>query len=486
MIYKKLIAFIDNKRNPMAPEAPLRVAIIGSGPSAFYAADFLQKQEQVPVEIDMFERLPTPFGLVRGGVAPDHPKIKSVTKVFDKTASHPNFRFYGNVMLGRDISRADLAMYYHAVIYAVGAQTDRRLNIPGEDLPGSHNATEFVGWYNGHPDYCGSEFDLSNERVAIVGNGNVAMDVARILTRTREELMATDIANCAIDELFNSRVKEIYLLGRRGPIQAKFTPPELKEFGELTDTTVEVVPNEIELDPLSQAYLAAGGDRAAEQNYQMLQQYSQNGHLPRTRKIVLRFMVSPVEIIGKRRVEAIKLVKNELYRRDDGSLSPRATDQYETIPVGLVFRSIGYQGVPLPGVPFDTSHNVIPNIEGRVVNTTGQHLAGEYAVGWIKRGPSGIIGTNKPDANETVGHLLEDVADGQMLKPLYPTREAIEGLLNKRAIDFVTYDDWRLLDRLEIENGEAIGRSRVKFTSVEDMMDALKTHRQAAARVLGH
>ena len=487
MIDMKHIAFIDDKRNLMVPETPLRVAIIGSGPSAFYAADYLQKQEQFPAEIDMFERLPTPFGLVRGGVAPDHPKIKSVTRVFDKTASHPDFRFYGNVMLGRDISRADLSMYYHVIIYAVGAQTDRRLNIPGEDLPGSHNATEFVGWYNGHPDYCGSEFDLSQERVAIIGNGNVAMDVARILTRTREELMVTDIADCAIDELINSRVREIYVFGRRGPIQAKFTPPELKELGELTDTTVAVVHDEIELDPLSRAYLLAGNDRAAEQNHQMLRQYSQNGHLPRSRKIILRFMMSPVEIIGTRRVEAIKLVKNELYRRDDGSLAPRSTDQFETIPVGLVFRSIGYQGVPLPGVPFDLSRNVIPNIEGRVVNTTGQHLAGEYVVGWIKRGPSGIIGTNKPDAHETVGHLLEDAARGKTLKPLFPTREAAEeNLLRKRDIDFVTYDDWRLLDRLEIEHGEAIGRPRVKFTSVEDMMDALKTHKQAVARVLGH
>lgn len=469
----------------MSPETPLRAAIIGSGPSAFYAAEYLQKQEQFPVEIDMFERLPTPFGLVRGGVAPDHPKIKSVTKVFDKTASHPDFRFYGNVTMGQDISRADLTMYYHVIIYAVGAQTDRRMNIPGEDLPGSHNATEFVGWYNGHPDYCGAEFDLSQERVAIVGNGNVAMDVARILTRTRQELMETDIADCAIDELINSHVKEIYILGRRGPIQAKFTPPELKELGELADAVVEVIPDEVELEPLSSAYLLAGHDRAAEQNYQMLRQYAQNGHLPRSRKIILRFLVSPVEIIGKRRVEAIKLVKNELYRRDDGSLSPRPTDQYETIPVGLVFRSIGYQGVPLSGVPFDTSRNVIPNIAGRVVSMTGQHLTGEYVVGWIKRGPSGIIGTNKPDAQETVSRLLEDAVSGKTLKPLYPTREAVENLLGKRGIDYVTYDDWRLLDRLEIERGEAIGRPRVKFTSVEDMMDALKTHKHGVAGVSG-
>jgi ferredoxin--NADP+ reductase len=486
MIYMICIDIIQQREKLMSPDKALRAAIIGSGPSAFYAAEQLQKQERFTVEIDMFERLPTPFGLVRGGVAPDHPKIKSVTKVYDRIATHPNFRFYGNVLVGQDISHADLTMHYHVIIYAVGAQTDQRMNIPGEDLPGSYAATEFVGWYNGHPDYCGAEFDLSQERVAIVGNGNVAMDVTRILTRTWDELMATDIADCAIDELIHSNVKEIYVLGRRGPIQAKFTPPELKELGELVEATVIVRPDEVELDPLSHHYLLSGSDRAAEQNYQMLRQYAQNGHIAKSRKIILRFMVSPVEIIGNKRVEAIKIVKNELYRREDGSLRPRPTDQYETIPVGLVFRSIGYHGVALPGVPFDESRGVIPNIQGRVVNTNGQHRTGEYAVGWIKRGPSGIVGTNKPDAQETVGSLLEDVASGRILNPLYPSREAVENLLSKREIDYVTYDDWRLLDRLEIERGAAIGRPRMKFTSVEDMMAALKAHKNEAARVLGH
>jgi ferredoxin--NADP+ reductase len=310
---------------PGTPEKPLRVAIIGSGPSAFYMAEQLQKQEQLTIEIDMFERLPTPFGLVRGGVAPDHPKIKSVTKVYDKVASHPNFRFYGNVTFGEDISHTDLALHYHVIIYAVGAQTDRRMNIPGEDLPGSHAATEFVGWYNAHPDYCDLEFDLSHERVAVVGNGNVAMDVARILARTPDELKDTDIADYALEVLRHSKVKEIYVLGRRGPVQAKFTAPEIKEFGEIEGTTIVVPPEEIELDTLSRDYLLSADDRTAEQNYQMLKQYAQNGHMPQARQIILRFLVSPVEIIGDGRVEAIKIVRNELYKREDGTLRQRAT-----------------------------------------------------------------------------------------------------------------------------------------------------------------
>ncbi len=471
---------------PRQDDAPLRVAIIGSGPSAFYAADYLQKQPDFPVEIDMFERLPTPFGLVRGGVAPDHPKIKSVTRAYDKTASHPGFRFYGNVTFGRDITRADLIMHYHAILYAVGAQADRRMAIPGEDLPGSYAATEFVGWYNAHPDYAHLSFDLAHERAAIVGNGNVATDVARILARTPGELESTDIAGYALDELSRSRIKEIYVLGRRGPVQAKFTPPEIKELGEMADATVVVLPDEVELEPLSRDYLLSSDDRAAEQNYQMIKQYAQNGHRPQSRLIILRFLVSPVEIIGRDRVEAIRIVKNELYRREDGSLRPRPTDQVETIPVGLVFRSIGYQGVPLPGVPFDAGRGVITNIHGRVVNTSGQQMTGEYVVGWIKRGPTGIIGTNKPDAQETISHMLEDISAGKLLNPLYPSGQAVENMLNKRGIEIVTYDDWRLLDRLEIERGEALGRSRQKFTSVEAMLDAVRTHKRDVARMLGN
>lgn len=471
---------------PGTPKNPLRVAIIGSGPSAFYVAEFLQKQEQFALEIDMFERLPTPFGLVRGGVAPDHPKIKAVTKVYDKTASHPNFRFYGNVLFGRDLTYADLAFHYHLIVYAVGAQTDRSMGIPGEDLPGSHAATEFIGWYNGHPDYRERCFDLSQERIAVVGNGNVAMDVVRILSRTYNELRSTDIADYALKAISQSRVREIYVLGRRGPIQAQFTNSEIKELGELADATIVVEPDEIELDPLSCDYLLNSNDRTAEHNYQTLKAYAQNGTNGKRRKIVLRFLVSPDEIIGGERVEAIKLVKNELYRREDGSLRPRPTDQCEILPVGLVFRSIGYQGVPLPGVPFDPSRGVIANIQGRVINANGQQRLGEYVVGWIKRGPTGIIGTNKPDAQETTTRLLEDVARGRFLNPLQPSRQAVEDRLHERGIRYVSYDDWRQLDQMEIERGSAVGRPRIKFTRVDRMLAALDQHKREVARVLGH
>src|SRR5690606_5546254 len=332
---------------------PLRVANVGSGPSAFYAAEHLQKQSGLVIQIDMFERLPTPHGLVRGGVAADHTKIKSVTKVYDKIATHENLRYFGNVEFGRDITHADLVQHYHQIIYATGAQTDRQMGIPGEDLPGSHAATEFVGWYNAHPDYRDLTFDLSQEAVAVIGNGNVAMDVARILASTYEELAATDIADYALEALKNSRVRDIYVLGRRGPAQAAFTSPELRELGELQGAEVIVRPEDAELDPLSADDLLKSTDRTAERNVQTLARYATTPLQGKPRRLHMRFLGSPVELIGTERVEAIKLVKNELYRSDDGSLRPRPTNQFETIPVGLVFRSIGYKGVPLPDVPFD-------------------------------------------------------------------------------------------------------------------------------------
>lgn len=460
-------------QRPGTDQHPLRVAIIGSGPSAFYAAEQLQKQPDRVIEIDMFERLPTPFGLVRGGVAPDHPKIKSVTRVYDRIAAHPRFRFYGNVTFGTDITRDDLIDHYHAIIYAVGAQTDRAMGIPGEDLSGSHAATEFVGWYNGHPDYRDLEFDLTQERAAVIGNGNVAMDVARILARTYDELVTTDIADYALGALRHSRVREIVMLGRRGPAQAKFTNAELKELEQLAGADVVVTPAEIELDSLSREYILSGDDRNAERNYQTLKQFAQNPTNDHSGKVILRFLVSPVEILGTDRVEGIRLVHNELYRRDDGSLRPRATEKTETIPVGLVFRSIGYHGVPLPGVPFDDWTGTIPNHLGRVLDESGQQMAGEYAVGWIKRGPTGIIGTNKPDAQETTQVLLDDAGANNLLVPAKPDRAALETLLRERSIRFVTYEDWITLDRLEQERGEAIGRPRLKFSRVADMLAAL-------------
>ncbi len=459
---------------------PLRVAIIGSGPSAFYAAGHLLKQKPDGVEVDMYERLPTPFGLVRGGVAPDHLKIKSVTRAYDRIAEHANFRFYGNVTFGRDISHDDITKHYHAVIYAVGAQTDRRLEIPGIDLPGSHAATEFVGWYNAHPDYVDLTFDLTQERVAVIGNGNVAMDVARILARTPDELRQTDIADYALEALANSNVKEIIVLGRRGPVQAKFTNPELKELEELEGADVIVSADDLELDPLSNEYLVKKNDRTAERNYQTLKLFAEQEPEGKPKRVIMRFLMSPVELHGTDRVEAMKVVINEICEKKH-MLRPCPTDEYETFPVGLVFRSIGYQGVPLPGVPFDDWNGTIPNQKGRVIDHDRLPLLGEYVVGWIKRGPTGIIGTNKPDAQETVDLLLEDLASDNLPEVQEPRREAMEALLQERGIRYVSYDEWRILDHLEIERGKAVGRPRLKFTRVDDMIAALNEYKREPA-----
>ncbi len=461
--------------------APLRVAIIGSGPAGFYAAERLQKEKRLVVEIDMFERLPTPFGLVRGGVAPDHQKIKSVTSLYDRIARKPGFHFYGNVEFGVDITHEDLLHFYHAIIYAVGAQSDRRLNIPGEDLPGSHSATEFVAWYNGHPDFRDREFDLSQESVAVVGVGNVAIDVARVLLRTPAELARTDIADYALEALSNSNVRRVYVLGRRGPAQAAFTNAEIKELGEMEGAECIVDPKDLELDPLSEAYLESGADPVAEKNVQVLAVYARQPAGKKPRQLILRFLVSPVEILGTDHVEAIRVVHNELYAAEDGTLRPRATGQYEEIPVGLVFRSVGYHGVPLPGVPFYDRWGVIPNDRGRVLTEhgTGSLVIGEYAVGWIKRGPTGVIGTNRPDAIETVELLLEDLRAGRLLSPPEPSREAMERLLAERGIRYVTYEDWLVIDELEQQAGQALGRPRLKFCSVEEMLEALAEAGQA-------
>jgi ferredoxin/flavodoxin---NADP+ reductase len=456
----------------------LRVAIIGAGPSGFYAAERLLKEADVSVEIDMFDRLPTPFGLVRGGVAPDHDKIKSVTKVYDRIAADPRVAFYGNVTFGKDITRDTLAQYYHAVIYAVGAQTDKQMGIPGEDLAGSHAATEFVGWYNAHPDYRDLTFDLSQERVAVIGNGNVAMDVARILARTTDELAQTDIADYALEALRASRVREIYILGRRGPAQAAFTNPEIKELGELEAAEVVVYPREVVLDDLTRAALAAEADRIAQRNVEILTGYSHQPAKNMKRRIIMRFLVSPTALVGTERVEAIKLVKNTLVLADDGSLRAQATGEEETIPVGLVFRSIGYKGVALPDVPFDARGGIIPNREGRVIDPqTGEVVQGQYVVGWIKRGPSGVIGTNKPDSVETVEHLLDDLHAGALGSAPHASRTAVEAMLAGRGVDYDTYADWLTLDALEQANGAAQGRPRLKYSRIDEMQAAIHAQR---------
>ena len=458
------------------PENPLRVAIIGSGPSGFYAADHLQKQKDLTVQIDMYDKLPTPFGLVRGGVAPDHQKIKSVTKVYDKIADNPNFRFYGHVEFGKDITYADLADHYHAVIYAVGAQTDRALGIKGEDLGGSHPATEFVGWYNGHPDYRHLQFDLSQKSAAIIGVGNVAMDVARILARSQAELMETDIADYALEALSQSSITEIHIFGRRGPAQAAFTNPEIKELGEMEEADLIIAPEEIALDAFSKAYLASpDADKKDVKNVQIMEELANRAPQGKRKRIYMHFLASPVELLGEGCVEKMRVVHNELTQDDKGELRPRATDRHTTYDVGLVFRSVGYMGVPLPDVPFYEKWGTIPNKLGCVLtahNSETPHV-GNYVVGWIKRGPSGIIGTNKPDSIETADSLLADFKAGQVLSPKNPSRDAVESLLKGRGVRVVSYADWQRLDRLELARGEAVGRPRLKFCTIEEMLTAL-------------
>src|SRR3954465_7476324 len=383
---------------------PLRVAIVGSGPAGFYAAGHLLKPKDRVVQVDMFDRLPTPWGLVRAGVAPDHPNIKAVSRVYEKTAAHPEFRFYGNVEYGRDLTHADLHDRYHAAIYAARAQPNRRLGIDGEDLPGSWAATEFVAWYNGHPDYRDLEFDLSGRTAVVVGNGNVAADVARMLALTYDELAVTDVADHALEVLRDSSITEIVVLGRRGPAQAAFTNPEVLELGELEDADVIIDPRDVDLDAASRAWIESDeADMTSKRNVEILTEYSQRTPEGKRKRVVLRFLTSPVEIVGDGRVEGVVVERNELVQADDGSLKARSTGERETIPAGLVFRSVGYRGVALEGVPFDDARAVIPNDLGRVLTEAGgEQLPGQYVVGWIKRGPSGIIGTNKRDAQETV------------------------------------------------------------------------------------
>jgi len=454
----------------------LRVAIVGAGPAGFYAADHLLRQDTVAVEVDMFDRLPTPFGLVRAGVAPDHQKIKAVTAAFDKVAANPRFRFFGGVELGRDVTVDDLRRHYHQILYSTGAQTDRRMGIPGEDLEGSHPATEFVAWYNGHPDFRDCRFDLSQERVAIVGVGNVAIDVARILCRSAAELEKTDIADHALEALRESRVREVYLLGRRGPAQAAFTNPEIKELGELAEADVVALPGEVALDDASRAEIERSQDRGTAKKVEILQEYARRGAGARRKRLTLRFLVSPVELTddGAGHVGGVRLVRNELYATDTGTLQARATNAFEALPVELVFRSVGYKGVPLPGVPFHDKWGVILNDKGRVLDpVTGAPRRGEYAAGWIKRGPTGVIGTNKPDAAESVACMVEDAVRRETLAPADPDPAAIEQLVRERQPDYVSYQDWLVLDRLEVERGRARGRPRVKLTSLAEMRTAL-------------
>jgi ferredoxin/flavodoxin---NADP+ reductase len=451
--------------------APLRVAVVGSGPAAFYAAGALLASEDPPVEVDMIERLPTPWGLVRLGVAPDHPQLKTVSRAFEKIAVRPGFRFLGNVEVGRDVTHPELAALYDAVVYAVGSQADRRLGIPGEDLPGSWAATELVAWYNGHPDYQHLDFDLSHERVVVVGNGNVALDVARMLALTEDELAPTDTTDAAISAIVSSGVREIVVLGRRGPVQAAWTSTELGELGELGGADVVVDPAELELDPASAAELETASN-VVQRNVEILRDFATRKPSGKPRTVRLRFRASPVAILGDERVEGVEIAHNRLEPDERGSVRAVATEEREMVPCGLVFRSVGYRGIGIPGVPFDERSGTIPNADGRVLDEGGAPIPGLYCAGWIKRGPTGVIGTNKKDATETVERLLEDARESRL-----PARAGgtIDEVLADRDAEVVMYAGWEAIDALERSRGEPHGRPRVKLCSWDELLAAARS-----------
>jgi ferredoxin--NADP+ reductase len=453
---------------------PLRVAVVGSGPSGLFAVDALLKNSPVPVNVDVIERLPTPYGLVRYGVAPDHAKIKSVITTFAKTLGDPRVRFLGNVAFGRDLTLDDVLHYYDAALFAVGAPNDRALGIPGEDLPGSMSATEFVAWYSGHPDALTREIALHADAVAVIGAGNVAIDVARILAKHVDELRPTDIPHHVLDALEASHIRDIYLIGRRGPAQAKFTTAELRELGELANADVILDPAELELDPASAEAVAA--KQALQRNLDVLRDFAAKPPAGRPRRLHLRFLASPVEIVGTSAVEALVVECNKLDELENAV----GTGAFETIPVQMIFRAVGYRGEPLPGLPFDAKRYVIPNDAGRVLSGAQTPLAGAYVAGWIKRGPTGVIGTNKADAAETVRSLLADLE--VLPGATEPEPEAVDRFLAARGTHVVGWEHWLEIDAHEIELGREHGRERTKLAGYDEIVKRLREAREREAR----
>ena len=451
---------------------PLRVAVIGAGPSSFYAVEALLDSEDATVEIDMFDRLPTPFGLVRYGVAPDHLRVKSVTRRFAAIARHPRLRFFGGVEYGTHIALEDLKRHYHQILFATGAASDSKLGVPGEDLKNVHAARDFVAWYNGHPDFRSWSFALTQRRVAVIGMGNVALDIARILCLTPAELAATDMPEYARSALAASGVEEVFVVGRRGPAQAAFTPPELRELAKLEGADLILRSEEIELDDISRAALDAGDDRAAKRNVALLEELAEAPPAGKARRLHLRFLASVAAFSANEHdaVGSMALSRNRIAAKETGTVVAEATGEIEDLPVALVFRSVGYRGEPLPGLPFDARWGVLPSDRGRVLDPSdGQRCEGIYAVGWIKRGPSGVIGTNKPDARETATSMLEDARRGLVLDPIAPGSEDAAATVRSRRPRYFTFDDWLVIDELERARGRAAGRPRLKFTSVEEM-----------------
>jgi len=448
----------------------LRVAIVGAGPAACYAADELLRRSDV--EVEMFDRLPTPWGLVRAGVAPDHAGTKNVANMFDSAFRRETLQYYLNVEVGQHIDHQELLDHHHAVIYAVGASSDRKLGVPGEDLPGSHSATEFVAWYNGHPDFADREFDLSGERAVIVGNGNVALDVARVLTVDPDELAKTDIADHALDALRNSNIREVVILGRRGPLQAAYSTPEFLSLTHLKGVDVVVDPADLALDPHSQALLDDPNiEPSLRLKYTLAQEYSTAEHDPAHKRIVFRYLTTPTAVHGEDKATSIEFAHNEL-TEENGQLVATATDRTESLDTGLVLRSIGYRGVPVAGLPFDERRGTVPSEHGRVIEAT-EPVPGVYVSGWIKRGPRGVIGSNRVDAEETVEALIADFIAGKLTAPT-GDRAALQALLAQRQPELVDRKGWKTIDQAEKAAGKAAGRPRVKFTTRADLLKAAK------------
>ena len=450
----------------------LHVAIIGAGPAGFYAVEELLKQTDLQVTVDLFDRLPTPYGLVRSGVAPDHQKLKAVTRQYEKIAQRAGFRFFGNVSFGKDLTLDEMLAHYHYVLFSTGAESDRRMGIPGEDLLGSFPATIFVAWYNGHPDYTHLQFDLSSvESVAVVGNGNVAVDVARVLARGVDELAVTDIAEHAVEVLRQSAIKNIYMLGRRGPAQAAFTNPELRELAELAGVDLVVRPEDLVLDPLSEEFLAHQSEPMPQRNIETLTKQIAKGEGTQGRKLRLYFLVSPVEMLGTDRVEGVRIEQNVLVKDEQGNLKAQGTGEYQDLPCQMIFRSIGYKGHRLAGVPFDERAGVIPNSDGRVIDlVSGNPVPRLYVAGWIKRGPTGVIGTNKADANATIATMLADVQQGIVASEVNADAEAIPMLLANKQVPYVTFAGWQRIDQHELLRGKTQGKVRNKLVTIDELL----------------
>ncbi len=430
----------------------INVAVIGSGPSGFYTVEALTKGDK-DVQVDLIERLPTPFGLIRGGVAPDHQTTKKVARVYEKTALKDGVDYFGNVEVGRDVSMDELKEIYDAVVLAVGAPRDRKLGIPGEDKAGVYGSADFVGWYNGHPDFTNLNPDLNTDTVVVIGNGNVAIDVARVLVKTEEEMAETDIAHHAADAIKAAPIKDVYMVGRRGPIEAKFTNVELREMGKL-DNCVPVIDPSILPDEVT-------GDwsdrdlRLKERNLATLKEFPEVDPTGKEKRVHFSFYAMPVEILGDDKVTGIRMERTKV----EGGRSVGTGETFD-IDCGLVVAAIGYYSEPFPGVPFDETNGIVVHDDGRVGD-------GVYAVGWIKRGPTGVIGSNKPDGDQAATQIFEDIPDGSK-----PGREALRALLAERNVRAITYKEWQAIDEAE-QSGAKTGAPRRKFVTVDEMIAAL-------------